>query len=69
MEKEKKQKILKICFYVVLALTLTAIITFCIVSAVYKDKKAKLDEQNKQIEQLLDNKPTDELFAKLIIND
>ena len=65
MEKEKKQKTLKIVGYVALALAIVAIIVFCIVSAVYKDKLADLNDQNKQIEDLLDKNQSDSSLQPL----
>ena len=52
MEREKRNKILKILGYVLFGLAVAVIITLSILSAVYKDKTNELDEKNKQIENL-----------------
>ena len=55
MEDKKKQKIIKIAFWTLIAAIILSIIIMSIVSAVKKNQTDKINNDNSQIEDLLDN--------------
>lgn len=55
MEDKKKQKIIKIAFWTLIAAIILLIIIMSIVSIVKKNQTDKINNDNSQIEDLLDN--------------
>ena len=55
MEKEKKQKILKIVGWVLIAVAVIAIVAMNIVSCSYRKDADDLNDKNSQIEDILDD--------------